>query len=108
MPLAAALRRQRRWSTSLVVCPLAGESAGAADRAAAAAAGAAGGGARLAAARALVAGKARADEELDAFYHKVLPADLTRGAPHDLRELPALAQKRTCATRRGRSRSIRR
>ena len=33
--------------------------------------------ARAGAARDLVTGKARADEELDAFYQKVLPADLT-------------------------------
>lgn len=62
---------------ALVVYPLGVKSAGAADRAAAAA------GARQAAerdlqgARALISGKARAEEELNAFYKKVLPASVS-------------------------------
>ena len=46
-----------------------------------------------AAAAELVAGKARADEALDAFYQKVLPADLTAARRMTYSSLPALAQR---------------
>jgi Tfp pilus assembly protein PilO len=47
----------------------------------------------LAAARALVEGKARAKEELATFYDKVLPADLTAARRMTYATLPALARK---------------
>ena len=47
----------------------------------------------LAAARALVDGKARAEEELATFYSKVLPADLTAARRMTYATLPALARK---------------
>jgi hypothetical protein len=78
---------------ALVVRPLAARSAGAADRAQAAA------GALLLAerdfaqAQALVNGKARADEELDAFYRKVLPASLAAARRLTYASLPALARR---------------
>jgi len=61
----------------LVVRPLAVKSAGAADRAAAAATSRQAAEQELQVARGLITGKARADEELSAFYNKVLPANLT-------------------------------
>ena len=61
----------------LVVRPLAVKSTGAADRAAAAARTLQGAEREMAQADALVKGKARADEELAAFYKKVLPTDMT-------------------------------
>jgi hypothetical protein len=77
----------------LVVRPLAVKSAGAADRAINAA------NARIAAekdmalARGLVSGKSRADEELNAFYRTVLPADETAARRMTYASLPALARK---------------
>lgn len=77
----------------LVVRPLEAKSTGAADRAAAAA------NARLAAEReraqaeSLVKGKATADEELAAFYQKVLPADMTAARRMTYASLPALARR---------------
>lgn len=78
---------------ALVVRPRGVKSAGAADRAVAAAAAlkAAEGDAALA--RALVEGKSRADEELNAFYQKVLPADLSAARRMTYASLPALARK---------------
>jgi len=78
---------------ALVVRPLAAKSAGASERAAAATA------ARRAAereeglAQALVTGKSRADEELGAFYEKVLPADQSAARRMTYASLPALARR---------------
>jgi hypothetical protein len=77
----------------LVVYPLAAKSAGAADRAAAAEAARKAAERDNAAARALVAGKSRAEEELSTFYQKVLPADLTAARRLTYAALPALARK---------------
>jgi len=82
---------------AFVVYPLSVKSAGSADRAAAAAT------ARRAAerdeslARGLVSGKARADEELAAFYQKVLPADQNAARRITYATLPALARKSSVA-----------
>lgn len=76
-----------------VVRPLAAKSNGAADRAAAASAALRAAEREFAAADALVKGKARADEELAAFYSKVLPADMTAARRMTYASLPALARK---------------
>lgn len=47
----------------------------------------------LASARAIVAGKGRADQELAAFYEKVLPPDLSGARRITYARLPALARK---------------
>jgi hypothetical protein len=92
IPLAAALLINI-GVYALVVYPLAVKSATAAERAAAA------GSARQAAERdmasagALVAGKARADEELATFYQKVLPSDADEARRSTYARLPALARK---------------
>jgi len=78
---------------ALVVRPLGAKSAGAADRAAAAAAAVAAAERDLEMAQALVAGKAHADEELSAFYEKVLPADLAAARRLTYASLPALARQ---------------
>ena len=44
-------------------------------------------------ARALVAGKAQADEELSAFYEKVLPSDIAAARRLTYASLPALARR---------------
>ena len=78
---------------ALVVYPLGVKSASAADRAAAA------GQARqlderdTASADALVTGKAKADQELNTFYKKVLPASLDEARRMTYARLPALAKK---------------
>src|SRR5262245_56419384 len=76
----------------LVVRPRGVKSAGAADRAAAAemlrAAER-----EVATARALVEGKTRADDELNSFYLKVLPADFVGARRMTYATLPALARK---------------
>lgn len=77
----------------LAVRPLAVKSTGAADRAAAAATNLQAAERELAQADALVKGKARADEELDAFYKKVLPSDMTSARRMTYASLPALARK---------------
>ncbi len=77
----------------LVVRPLAVKSTGAADRAAAAARTLQGAEREMAQADALVKGKARADEELAAFYKKVLPADMTAARRMTYASLPALARR---------------
>jgi Tfp pilus assembly protein PilO len=77
----------------LVVRPLGAKSAGAADRAASAASALAAAERELAMAQALVAGKAQADEELSAFYEKVLPSDLTAARRLTYASLPALARR---------------
>jgi hypothetical protein len=61
---------------ALVVYPLAVRSAGAADRAAAAAQQRLAAERELQVARGLITGKAQAEEELDAFYKKVLPTNV--------------------------------
>ena len=92
LPLAVALVANM-LAYGFVVYPLGVKSAGAADRAAAAQA------ARLAAerdealAQALVTGKSRADEELSAFYEKVLPASQAAARRMTYSSLPALAHK---------------
>jgi Tfp pilus assembly protein PilO len=78
---------------TLVVRPLGAKSAGAANRAATAAAALASAKRELAMAQALVAGKAHADEELSAFYEKVLPADLAAARRLTYASLPALARR---------------
>ena len=77
----------------IVVRPLALKSAGAADRAVAAAAALKAAEKEMALARALVTGKSRADEELNAFYQKVLPPDQTAARRMTYASLPALARK---------------
>ena len=77
----------------LVVRPRGIKSAGAADRAAAAAAALKAAEQELSSARALVAGKVKAEEELDAFYKKVLPSDMTAARRMTYASLPALARK---------------
>ena len=77
----------------LVVRPRGIKSAGAADRAAAAADTLRAAEREVASARALVEGKGRADEELSAFYQKVLPRDLIAARRMTYASLPALARK---------------
>lgn len=77
----------------LVVRPLAVKSTGAADRAANATRTRQAAEREMAQADALVKGKARADEELAAFYRKVLPTDLTAARRMTYASLPALARR---------------
>jgi hypothetical protein len=77
----------------LWVYPLGVKSAGAADRAAAAARSLQSAEGELGAARELVAGKSRADQELSTFFDKVLPADLRAARNLTYATLPALAKK---------------
>jgi Tfp pilus assembly protein PilO len=77
----------------LVVRPMANRSAGAAERAAAATLAVEAAQREQVAAAELVAGKARADEALDAFYQKVLPGNLTAARRLTYSSLPALAQR---------------
>jgi hypothetical protein len=77
----------------LVVYPLGRRSAGAADRAAAAAAARGAAERDFAVAQALVTGKARAEEELNAFYTKVLPPDLAAARRMTYASLPMLAER---------------
>jgi hypothetical protein len=76
----------------IVVRPRGIKSTGAADRAAVAAQTLRAAERELTTARALVEGKSRADEELSAFYQKVLPSDLS-AARRMTAGLPALARK---------------
>jgi Tfp pilus assembly protein PilO len=76
-----------------VVQPLAARSANVADRAMAAANSLRVAEREQATAHDLVSGKARADEELNAFYQKVLPADLTAARRMTYSSLPALARR---------------
>jgi hypothetical protein len=78
---------------ALVVYPLGVKSAGAADRAVAATQSLAGAERDFAAARDLVTGKTRAEQELATFYDKVLPADLPSARDLTYATLPALARK---------------
>ncbi len=77
----------------LWVYPLGVKSAGAADRAAAAAQSLQVAERELAAARDLVAGKLRAEQELATFFDKVLPADQAAARNLTYATLPALAKK---------------
>ena len=78
---------------ALVVYPLGVKSAGAADRAAAASQSLTNAERELTAARNLVTGKTRAEQELATFYDKVLPADLPAARDLTYATLPALARK---------------
>jgi Tfp pilus assembly protein PilO len=86
----------------LVVRPMGSRSAGAAESAAAATVAVATAERDQVAAAELVAAKARADEALNAFYQKVLPANLTAARRMTYSSLPALAlrTKVKYATRR--------
>jgi Tfp pilus assembly protein PilO len=77
----------------IVVRPLAVKSAGAADRATAAANALKAAEKEMTLARALVNGKSRADEELNAFYQRVLPPNQTAARRMTYASLPALARK---------------
>jgi Type II secretion system (T2SS), protein M subtype b len=77
----------------LVVYPLGVKSAGAEDRAAAAAQSLQAAERDFAAARDLVTGKTRAEQELATFYDKVLPADLPSARRLTYATLPLLARK---------------
>ena len=78
---------------ALVVYPLGVKSATAVDRAASAAQSRQAAERDMAAADALVSGKAKADQELDTFYRKVLPANLDEARRMTFARLPALARK---------------
>jgi Type II secretion system (T2SS), protein M subtype b len=92
IPLAIALIANVA-AYALWVYPLGVKSAGAADRAAAATRSVHAAEQDLAAARALVAGKTRAEQELSTFYNKVLPADFASARRLTYATLPALARK---------------
>jgi hypothetical protein len=92
LPLAIALVANVA-AYGLVVRPRGIKSEGAADRAAAAATAVKVAEQELASARALVEGKSRADEELSAFYQKVLPASLAAAQRLTYASLPALARR---------------
>lgn len=77
----------------LIVYPLGVKSVGAAGRAAAAARTLKAAEQEVAAARALVTGRSRAEQELSTFYGKVLPADLSAARRLTYASLPALARK---------------
>src|SRR5262249_486947 len=77
----------------LVVYPLGVKAAGAADRAAAASVSVRAAERDFAAAKALVTGKSRAEEELTTFYDKVLPADQAAARRLTYASLPSLAKK---------------
>ena len=78
---------------ALVVYPLGVKSASAADRAAAAAQARQLAERDMASADALVSGKAKADQELNTFYKKVLPANLDEARRLTYARLPELAKK---------------
>jgi hypothetical protein len=78
---------------ALVVYPLARRASGAVDRAAKASDALKAAERDLAAAEALVVGKARAEEELATFYDRVLPADYVSARRMTYTRLPALAEK---------------
>jgi hypothetical protein len=78
---------------ALVVYPLGVKSAGAANRASNAATSLAAAQQDFAAARALVAGKSRAEEELTTFYGKVLPGDQMAAVQLTYVPLPNIARK---------------
>jgi len=78
---------------ALVVEPLAVKSASSVDRAATAAQSRQIAERDMASAEALVSGKAKADQELDTFYKKVLPASLEEARRMTFARLPELARK---------------
>jgi Tfp pilus assembly protein PilO len=78
---------------ALVVYPLGVKSASSVDRAASAAQARQAAERDMAAADALVSGKAKADQELETFYKKVLPANLDEARRMTVARLPALARK---------------
>jgi hypothetical protein len=78
---------------ALVVYPLGVKSASSVDRAAAAAQAREAAERDLASAEALVNGKAKADQELNTFYKKVLPGSLDEARRMTYARLPALAKK---------------
>jgi Tfp pilus assembly protein PilO len=92
LPLAIALAANV-LAYILVVRPLEVKSAGAADRARQSSVNLAAAEKDLATARSLVSGKSEADQELTAFYQKVLPADLTTARKLTYGPLPELAKK---------------
>ena len=92
LPLAIALAANV-FAYFVVVRPLEVKSAGAADRARQSAAALAAAEKDLTAARALVSGKSEADQELSAFYDKVLPSNLTAARRLTYASLPELAKK---------------
>lgn len=77
----------------LIVRPLEAKSTGAADRANAAENSLRAAEGEMAQSEGLVKGKANADQELDAFYKKVLPSDMTAARRMTYASLPALAKK---------------
>jgi hypothetical protein len=77
----------------LVVYPLGVKSATAADRALAAAAAVKAAEADYTAAKALVTGKSRAEQELATFYDEVVPSDLSAARRLTYAALPRLARK---------------
>jgi hypothetical protein len=77
----------------LAVRPLGIKSAGAASRASAAAQSLKSAEEDLSAARALVSGKSRADQEISTFFGKVLPADQAAAVGLTYVPLPTLARK---------------
>jgi hypothetical protein len=87
---------------ALVVYPLGVKSATAADRADAAATAVKAAERDYNAARALVSGKSRAEEELATFYDKVLPADLSAARQLTYASLPRLARKSNVKYEQGR------
>ena len=92
LPLAAAILINI-GVYAFVVYPLGVKSAGAVTRAERAEAALRSAEADLNAARALVAGKSRADEELATFYGKVLPADMSSARRLTEAAVPNLAKK---------------
>jgi hypothetical protein len=91
-PLAIALLANL-LAYFIIVRPLGVKSAGAANRAAVAANNVRAAEQDVVAARALVAGKSSADEELGAFYQKVLPANQDAARRMTYSSLPALARR---------------
>jgi len=77
----------------LIVRPLEAKSTGAADRAGAADNSLRAAEGEMAQSDGLLKGKANADQELDAFYKKVLPSDMTAARRMTYASLPALAKK---------------
>jgi hypothetical protein len=92
VPLAIALGANI-LAYVVVVRPLVNKSAGAADRANQAASAKRAAERDLSLARSLVSGKAEADQELSAFYQKVLPADLTAARRMTYASLYAITKK---------------
>jgi hypothetical protein len=92
LPLAVALVANV-LAYFIIVRPLGVKSAGAADRAVAAAAALKAAEQEVAQARALVTGTTSADQELNAFYEKVLPPDQTAARRMTYASLPALARR---------------